>query len=300
MQRQLQEEAAARQLQLQEESERRMRELDERQRELREETELHQRELENAQKLKKQQDEMENLQAELRLREREEVRGELGSDYDSDGDRFDVTHPTKSSAKPRFPLETEQDAQMREILHAAANNEPRGAPSFGETHKSVGAWLHNSVDDVSVPELPRSSAQPRIEDREQVSTRANIRKPAVAPSNDNVRDNPVDYTRLTRNLASDQRSGFYHEKLSSSRQPDHKHFNGEPAQKSNTAFDQASNPRAVTSDAALFSRALLENRMPVPKQLEFDGNPKTFMAFLASFRPTLKESYPTKTRKTRR
>ena len=39
--------------------------------------------------------------------------------------------------------------------------------------------------------------------------------------------------------------------------------------------------------AALFGRALLENRMPAPKQLEFDGNPKTFMAFLASFKTNI-------------
>ena len=286
-QRKLQEDAEARERQLQEESDRRMRELDERQRELQEEAELYKRELENAQKLKKQQDEMENLQAELRLREIEEIRGELGSDYDSDGDCVDVTRPTKSSAKPRFQLETEQDAQMREILHAAANNELRGAPSFGETQKSVSAWLHNSVDEVSVPELPRSSAHPHIEDRDNIPSRANIRKSAVAPPIDIVRDDPRDYTRLTRNFAVDQASGFHHEKDSSSRKIDRRHLNDGPTQKSNTAFDQASNPRAVTSDAALFSRALLENRMPVPKQLEFDGNPKTFMAFLASFRTNI-------------
>ena len=41
------------------------------------------------------------------------------------------------------------------------------------------------------------------------------------------------------------------------------------------------------SDAALFSRALMEQRLPTPKQLEFDGNPKTFKAFLASFKTNI-------------
>ena len=44
-----------------------------------------------------------------------------------------------------------------------------------------------------------------------------------------------------------------------------------------------------TSDAALFRRALLENRMPAPKQLEFDGNPRTFLAFLASFKTNIEQ-----------
>ena len=77
---------------------------------------------------------MENLQAELLLREREEVRGELGSDYDSDGDRVDVTRPTKSSAKPRFQLETEQNVhRCRRSFVLLLTNELCGAPSFGET-----------------------------------------------------------------------------------------------------------------------------------------------------------------------
>ena len=45
--------------------------------------------------------------------------------------------------------------------------------------------------------------------------------------------------------------------------------------------------RQQPSDAALFRRALLENRMPAPKQLEFDGNPRTFLAFLASFKTNI-------------
>ena len=83
-----------------------MRELEEQQRELREEAELRQRELDNALKLKKQKDEMENLQAELRLREREEVRTELGSDYESDSDREDVTKSECRKPKCRPFLES--------------------------------------------------------------------------------------------------------------------------------------------------------------------------------------------------
>ena len=189
---------------------------------------------------------MENLQAELRLREIEEIRGELGSDYDSDGDRVDVTRPTKSSAKPRFQLETEQDAQMREILHAAANNEL--------TLCSI-VWRYTEICQCLVALLCRRSlgaraascqaTHPHIEDRDNIPSPANIRKSAVAPPIDIVRDDPHAYKRLTRNFEVDQASGFHHEKDSSSRKINRRHLNDGPTQKSNTAFDQASNPRAM-------------------------------------------------------
>ena len=50
---------------------------------------------------------------------------------------------------------------------------------------------------------------------------------------------------------------------------------------------ESSRTGAEKSDVSLFRRALIENRMPTPKQLEFDGNPKTFKAFLASFKTNI-------------
>ena len=43
------------------------------------------------------------------------------------------------------------------------------------------------------------------------------------------------------------------------------------------------------SDAALFSRALRDNRLPKPKILSFDGDPKQFRMFMASFQSNVEE-----------
>ena len=98
-QRQIQLDFERQQREVQAEADKRKRELDLRQRELQEEAELYERQLEKVMQLKKKQDEMENLQTELKLREREEIRADLGSDYDSDSDRVDVTRREKSSPK---------------------------------------------------------------------------------------------------------------------------------------------------------------------------------------------------------
>ena len=63
---------------------RQRRELDQRKRALQEEAELRKRELDNAQKLQKQKDEMDNLQAEVHLREQEQMRADLGSNCNSE------------------------------------------------------------------------------------------------------------------------------------------------------------------------------------------------------------------------
>ena len=48
------------------------------------------------------------------------------------------------------------------------------------------------------------------------------------------------------------------------------------------AFDTVSTQEL--SDAALFSRVLQENRLPKPKMMTFDGDPKRYKLFMASFR----------------
>ena len=192
---------------------RQKRELDQRKRALQEEAELRKRELDNAQKLQKQKDEMNNLQAEVQLREKVQIRADRGnnSDLETESDRCDVTRFIKSAPKHKIPPET-----------------------FSGRRNPVKDWLSNPANDMT-------SSAIRVTNTPQIEKLGNV--PAVTNSR------PNGY------------SGVSHEKPNSHRQ--------EP------------------SDAALFRRALLENRMPAPKQMEFDGNPRTFLAFLASFKTNI-------------
>ena len=74
---------------------------------------------------------MENLRAEVSIREREGVREELGSDYSTDSDREDVTKAKKSN-KPRrgFQPESEQREQMHNILKDFSKNKLDKRPTF--------------------------------------------------------------------------------------------------------------------------------------------------------------------------
>ena len=132
-QRQVQLDVERQQRELQEETNRRKRELDNRQREIQEEAELHKRELENELELNKQKHQMEKLQAELRLRESEEIREALGSDYDSDGDcDDDVTRPKEPSPRYGFPLESKQNELIQKVLQQITDN-----PTVGEKCNTV-------------------------------------------------------------------------------------------------------------------------------------------------------------------
>ena len=276
--RKLKEEAEARERQLQEESERRKRELDRRQRELQEEAELHKRELENALQLKKQRDEMENLEAELRLRHREEVRGELGSDYDSDSDRDDVTQPKQYVAKPQFQLESEQDEHMQNILRSSTVHQQRAIPDARTTRDSVNKWLQNPPTDSTLPSV-RASHNNELG---HGPPKPNYVDTATQPQRRPACDTRRDYVPSTTNFDDVHRSsGNFYDKR------DADYLSG-PRREPGTTEAHKPNHRQDNSDiAALFGRALLENRMPAPKQLEFDGNPKTFMAFLASFKTNI-------------
>ena len=184
---------------------RQKRELDQRKRALQEEAELRKRELDNAQKLQKQKDEMENLQAEVQLREQEQM-ADLG-------DNCDFVSVISTGNKQYAPR------------HANVREDQRGASSL----RNVTNWLNDVKTDTSMP-----GNQLRHKKSSEV---------------------------LATNVDKAVCSGVSHEKPNSHRQ--------EP------------------SDAALFRRALLENRMPAPKQMEFDGNPRTFLAFLASFKTNI-------------
>ena len=104
--------------------------------------------------LKKKQDEMENLQAELKLREREEIRADLGCDYDSDSDRVDVTRIKKSAPKHGYHLESEQNAQMQDILRAFTDNQLHKDPFVTAKPDSVRDWFRDPVNDISPQLVP--------------------------------------------------------------------------------------------------------------------------------------------------
>ena len=276
--RKLKEEAEALERQIQEESERCKRELDRRQREIQEEAELHKRELENALQLRKQRDEMENLEAELRLRQREEVRGELGSDYDSDSDRDDVTQPKHCAPKPQFQLECEQDEQMRNILRSSNDDQQRGIPVPLTTRDSVNKWLQKPPADST---LPRVQASHNTE-LGYMPPKPNYVDTATQPQRRPACETRRDYVPSTTNFDDVHRSS---EKFYDKRDADY--LSGPRREPGTIEAPKASHRQDNSDIAALFGRALLENRMPAPKQLEFDGNPKTFMAFLASFKTNI-------------
>ena len=231
--RKLKEEAEARERQLQEESERRKRELDQRQRELQEEAELHKRELENAMQLKKQRDDMEILQTELRLREQEEIRGELGSDYESDNDRGDVTRPAATLPKHGFQLESEQNELMQDTLHAITENQQRSVPAFSATRDSVNNWLQNSAQN----DISQRARGPNNTDRGYLPPKSNFDDIATFPDRQPVRDMRRDYAPPTTNFEDVHRSsGFHHEKHITAPVSASRHQTGTEATQKRTRF----------------------------------------------------------------
>ena len=370
----LQEELDLKQRQVQLDVERQQRELDQRQRELKEEAELRKQELENEIQLKRQKHEMENLENELRLREREEIRQELGSDYDSDDDREDVTRLKESTQKYGHQLESDQNVLLQEVLRKLTDNPKRTVPEFGATRDPVANWFSDPVEVVSTPatgafkEAPQNMQRRKIplpknllptvpefgedtfegcncgyappvtglrkdgysekfsdklqsnrqaisefEDQNVCDARRDYLQPskfsdAVAPTrtfsdihsrrlaktdaqNEDVCATRCDFvqpkTKLTDSRVPTRTlSENYYATNDSERSGKGTEKKSETPQRSNTTID-SSHPGTSKSDAALFSRALIEHRMPTPKQLEFDGNPKTFKAFLASFKTNI-------------
>ena len=106
---------------------RQKRELDQRKRALQQEAELRKRELDNAQKLQKQKDEMENLQAEVQLREQEQM-ADLG-------DNCDFVSVISTGNKQYAPR------------HAYFCEDKRGASSL----RNVTNWLNDVKTDTSMP-----------------------------------------------------------------------------------------------------------------------------------------------------
>ena len=353
--------------------ERHQQELDQQRRELEEDAQLHKKVLENTMRLKRQEDEMKTLQAELRLREREAIREELGSDYDSDSDdgRADVTGLKASTQKHRHQLESDQNVFLQDVLQKLSDDPKQTVPNIGVTRDTVKNWVCDPIEIVSSPafkDAPQNVQRRKIplpknllttvpelgedtegrncgyvppvtglrKDRysEIFSDKFRSSRQAMSEFEDqNVCDTRRDYCNppkssdtvtMTRTFPDDIQSrrlaaikagnqsvcnirssdaplkkevddtfppartlseNFY-AKTDSEGSDKMNHKNAEAAQKSNITIESSHNG-ASKSDAALFSRALIEHRMPTPKQLEFDGNPKTFKAFLASFKTNI-------------
>ena len=159
--------AAHRKAELDREATRLQMELEEQARQrslLQEETERQHRELEEEMETRRQVAEYEKLRAEVQIREREEVRSNFASDYESsDEERSDVTRPKKTATKILgFQSIDDQQESMREILRAFSKPkdlvEDKPAPQ-----RNVTNWLEES-DKFSSQKLKvpfNTPAQPR-------------------------------------------------------------------------------------------------------------------------------------------
>ena len=104
-------------------------EIERRKQEAEQEMERERRRIEDETELKRQSIALEQLQAEVSIREREQVRSELGSDYESSDEEVDVTKQPQESAtrsnlqehlglnvKPQFLNEKRQEEAMQRVL----------------------------------------------------------------------------------------------------------------------------------------------------------------------------------------
>ena len=141
---------------------------------LQEETERQQRELDEELETRRQIAEYERLRAEVKIREREELRSTLGSDYESsDEERDDVTEPKKTATKTLgFQSIDDQQASMRKILQEFSKP-TNVVENKTEPKRSVTNWLDDSNEFTAktlkvphnTPALPREGCVPPIETR---------------------------------------------------------------------------------------------------------------------------------------
>ena len=185
----------------------------------------------------------------MKIREREEMRSALGSDYESDDEREDVTREQVQVKKPtNFQPIEDQQASMLEILQEYSKPKINVDVSNMTQRKRVGMWLDESDGMMRKPlQVPHNTpAVPQI----------TYRLPAE------TRKEPLQLLD-----SQERRDSMFNSPLRQTR---------DPAIQSN-------------SDAALFSRVLRENRLPKPKIMSFDGDPKRFKMFMASFQSNVDE-----------
>ena len=203
---QLEREEAQRRLKLDEENRR----IEMERRILKEETERRRQELDNQIEMQRRVAELEKLRAEVHIREQEEVRSQLGSDYESDEEIEDVTRP-EITGKPQTVADV---SSMRETINMSS----------------------------------RIGYQPPI-------TEVQTKVPAF----------PI----RVENTAG--------------RNPCEIIINSKPQPREKPSEVQCQ------SNMALFSRVLRESRLPSPKILTFDGDPKRYKMFMASFMSNVDE-----------
>ena len=226
--------AAERRAELDREAARRQMELEEQARQrriLQEETERQHQELEEEMETRRQLAEYEKLRAEVQIREREELRSTLGSDYESsDEERDDVTRcKSGSRAQQGFQPIDEQQSSMLKILESYSK--PR-LTTEATPQRAVTNWLDGPSDK---PTQHQGYVPPAEIRRDEFSTRMPEAKVPLQPS-------------------------------------------------PNLSVLEKSTDQEERSEAALFTRVLQENRLPKPKMMTFDGDPKRYKLFMASFR----------------
>ena len=195
---------------------------------------------------------MERLIAEVKIREREDLRSVLGSDYDSDEEPEDVTNPKNTTTKNfKFQDENTQQFQMRNILHSFTQVPAKAQVTKELEVEAVSTWLRNSVHE-SKYDAPIESLYP-----------SNDARAGYIP--------PTDASGKLPRQPIEAASG-----------PQNRHHD----MKSESSSRRTNNTTSVQgqTEAALFSRVLQENRLPKPKMMSFDGDPKRYKLFMASFR----------------
>ena len=214
---------------------------------LQEETERRQQELDEEFETQRQLEAYNNLRAEVQIREREELRSILGSDYESDDGPEDVTRKQVPRRDPvRFQSDDDQQAMMHNILTDMSKPKPRVDVADMTQRRAVENWLDDSREKSCVP--------PKV----PLNTPAGVQ----------------DGYPQSKYEAGDKRDG-------------------EPPLRDarlNLPIRQAHDTSIQSkSDTALFSRVLRENRLPKPKMMTFDGDPKRYKMFMASFRSNVDE-----------
>ena len=113
---------------------------------LKEETERQQRELDHEIEMQKKVAEVEKLTAEVKIREREDLKSVLGSDYDSDEESEDVTNPKNITTRNfKFQDEKTQQSQMQDILQSFNKMPVKGQVTKELEVDAVSTWLRDSV-----------------------------------------------------------------------------------------------------------------------------------------------------------
>ena len=91
----------------------------------------------------------------------------------SDSERIDVTRREKSATKRGYQLESDQNAQMLDILRVITEKQLQSDPNVTAKRNSVDDWLNNPANDTTPPpRVPKNT--PRSETLGYVPPRTNL------------------------------------------------------------------------------------------------------------------------------